>query len=499
MARGYLGRPALTADRFLPDPYKPPGSRMYRTGDLGRFTGEGLLDFQGRGDFQVQLRGHRIEPGEIESVLCEKQPGVSAAVAVVRRRTAKAAATSSPTRYGPKSRTARTRPRPAREAGRAVAALHGADGRRHAGRPAADGQRQTGPRGAARPWEARATGDSGSDDAAVPATPVRTVRTEIAGIPRTITLKLEGHSPWRSVKGRTALSLIRSVAGDLTAPDATVVESTSGNLGLALSAMRASSPATTAGTAGSSASTSPVICTGRARRGRRLAGPGAAMTGPPRAGPQALPAAPLEDWLRERYFQAKTDISSSGVHNYTFGELRALDPALLGTRELDELMFRDGPSLGDERLRAAVAARVRPGPGHVVMTTHGSSEALYLAFAALVRPGDEVVVATPAYHSLSGLATAAGASLRPWPLRPENGFAPDLDDLRAVLSDRTRLVVVNFPHNPSGACVDPRGRTELLDLVANSQAVLLWDGAFTDLVHDHPPAWPNRPRTWTAC
>ncbi|MGW4310745.1 capreomycidine synthase [Streptomyces sp. SID8016] len=211
------------------------------------------------------------------------------------------------------------------------------------------------------------------------------------------------------------------------------------------------------------------------------------MTGPLGVGPQALPAAPLEDWLRERYFQAKTDISSSGVHNYTFGELRALDPALLGTRELDELMFRDGPSLGDERLRAAVAARVRPGPGHVVMTTHGSSEALYLAFAALVRPGDEVVVATPAYHSLSGLATAAGASLRPWPLRPENGFAPDLDDLRAVLSDRTRLVVVNFPHNPSGACVDPRGRTELLDLVANSQAVLLWDGAFTDLVHDHPP------------
>ncbi|MFI6512057.1 amino acid adenylation domain-containing protein [Streptosporangium sp. NPDC050855] len=84
VARGYRGRPALTADRFLPDPYGPPGTRMYRTGDLGRFTGEGLLDFQGRSDFQVQLRGHRIELGEIESVLCE-QPGVTAAVVVVRR------------------------------------------------------------------------------------------------------------------------------------------------------------------------------------------------------------------------------------------------------------------------------------------------------------------------------------------------------------------------------------------------------------------------------
>ncbi|MFB6907263.1 cysteine synthase family protein [Streptomyces bacillaris] len=70
-----------------------------------------------------------------------------------------------------------------------------------------------------------------------PVTPVRTIRTEIAGIPRILTLKLEGCSPWHSIKGRTALSLIRSVAGELSVPGATVVESTSGNLGLALSAI----------------------------------------------------------------------------------------------------------------------------------------------------------------------------------------------------------------------------------------------------------------------
>ncbi|MEV5237840.1 capreomycidine synthase [Streptomyces cinnamoneus] len=204
------------------------------------------------------------------------------------------------------------------------------------------------------------------------------------------------------------------------------------------------------------------------------------------SGPLTVPAAVLEDWLRERYFRAETDISSSGVHNYTLGDLRALD-AGLRDGELDALMFRDGPSLGAERLRAAVAARVRPGPGQVVMTTHGSSEALFLALNALVRPGDEVVVADPAYHSLSALAASVGAVLRPWPLRPENDFVPDLADLRAVLSSRTRLVVVNFPHNPTGACVDPAGRAELLELVGASGATLLWDGALTDLVYDHPP------------
>jgi capreomycidine synthase len=193
----------------------------------------------------------------------------------------------------------------------------------------------------------------------------------------------------------------------------------------------------------------------------------------------------LEDWMRAYYFTSEIDIGSSGVQNFSMAELRELVGFSL--EDFDSVVFDDSPSCGIQSLREAIAAKWGDGNPEKVMTTHGSSEVIFLIMNALLEAGGEVVVLNPCYHALRNIAESIGCQMREWNLRFEDRFVPDIAEAKKLINAKTRMVVVNFPHNPTGATLTPEQQKELVEAVSEVNAYLVWDAAFSELVYDSAP------------
>ncbi|NJK49499.1 capreomycidine synthase [Candidatus Gracilibacteria bacterium] len=196
----------------------------------------------------------------------------------------------------------------------------------------------------------------------------------------------------------------------------------------------------------------------------------------------------LEGWMRDYYFNTEIDIGSSGVENFSLAELFQLTN--LTQEELNSVVFHDSSSLGSLELRQAIAERWGNGDPEQVMVTHGSSEANFLIMNGLLNAGDEVVVLDPCYQQLYSIAESIGCQLKRWQLRFEQNFAPDIEEAKSLINSRTRMVIVNFPHNPTGASLTRKEQDALIDAVAKVGAYLVWDAAFADIVYNGSPL-PN--------
>lgn len=197
----------------------------------------------------------------------------------------------------------------------------------------------------------------------------------------------------------------------------------------------------------------------------------------PRGEPERPPF--LEAWYRDRLPRAELDISSSGVYAYRFGEVRRL--LELDFAELDAVMLHDSVSYGAPALRRAIADRYAPGRADHVMATHGSSEAIALALGGLLEPGARVVVADPLYHPLRTCAEVRGCEVVRVSTREMAGAGAGAA-LAAAIVPGTRAVVVNFPHNPTGAVLGAGQVRRLLERCRRAGAVLVWDGAMEQLL-----------------
>jgi capreomycidine synthase len=189
--------------------------------------------------------------------------------------------------------------------------------------------------------------------------------------------------------------------------------------------------------------------------------------------------------MRDYYHKVDRDIGSSGVRDLSMAELSALCGFDLA--DLDPMVFHDSESFGGSRLRAVLADRWTDGDVDRIMVTHGSSEAIYLVMHLALKPGDEVIVVDPAYQQLHDIAAWRGCRVTRWRLDAHNGFAADISALRELAAFGAQMIVVNFPHNPTGVSITPAEQKELVAIAAEAGAWLVWDHAFGELTYTADP------------
>jgi aspartate/methionine/tyrosine aminotransferase len=189
----------------------------------------------------------------------------------------------------------------------------------------------------------------------------------------------------------------------------------------------------------------------------------------------------LERWMTAWEMKVEYDIAESGIYPMTMNDLLGLlraderDDAL--ARLLDiRLGYSEAP--GSLELRSLLAATYKDtGPENILITT-GAIEANFLTFNVLLEPGDHVVAVYPAYQQLYSVPRGIGCDVALWQLRPENDFRYDLDELEQLVTPRTKLIVVNTPHNPTGAMLSAAELRRIYSLAESLGARVLCDEAY---------------------
>ncbi len=161
-------------------------------------------------------------------------------------------------------------------------------------------------------------------------------------------------------------------------------------------------------------------------------------------------------------------------------------------KALDDNWTHYGPTQGYPDLREAIAQHVgqtrgiRVGPEHVSVVP-GGKPIIFFPMLALIEPGDEVIYPNPGFPIYESMICFLGGRPVPVPLVEERGFSFDLDVFRDRLSDRTRLVILNSPHNPTGGLIPAEDIRAIAEMVAGRDLIVLSDEIYSRIYYDEPP------------
>jgi len=189
----------------------------------------------------------------------------------------------------------------------------------------------------------------------------------------------------------------------------------------------------------------------------------------------------LERWLTRHELHVKYDIAESGILPLKLNDLLAFESPDDRTAILEHLLnlpLGYNEAVGTRELRTMIASTYDGiDPDNILVTT-GAIEANFLLFNVLLDAGDHVIAPYPAYQQLYSVPKAIGCDVSLWKITPENDFCYDLNVLKNLVKPKTRLIIVNTPHNPTGAMLSKNELQQVYSLAESVGAMVLCDEAY---------------------
>jgi aspartate/methionine/tyrosine aminotransferase len=196
----------------------------------------------------------------------------------------------------------------------------------------------------------------------------------------------------------------------------------------------------------------------------------------------------LERWMTTWETVVDYDLAESGIQPMSVNELATLTGTHDQVAELLDQPLLYSEACGTIELRQLIADLYENTSPENVLVTTGAIEANFLLFNTQLVQGDEVVVVDPCYQQLHSVPEALGCEVKRWSLRPENNFEYDLGELQQLVSPRTRMIVINSPHNPSGSILSQAEMDQVYAIAESVGAWVLSDEAYRWLTLPDQPA-----------
>ncbi|MFN2340120.1 MAG: aminotransferase [Halanaerobium sp.] len=187
----------------------------------------------------------------------------------------------------------------------------------------------------------------------------------------------------------------------------------------------------------------------------------------------------VEEWMNEYEMDAEYNIAETCVESLTVEELLNFsDDPVARLEDIKKMQLTYGDIKGSARFKKGVSSLYETIEPQNILPSHGAIGANFLLLYSLVEAGDQVVSVFPTYQQLYSIPESFGAELKKLDLKYENGFLPDLQKLKSLVTDQTKLIAINNPNNPSGVVMNRAILTEIVEIAKSADAYILADEVY---------------------